>query len=94
MSTKTGEFGPSEGVIYKKSDRKEMTLEEHEVCCSLCNGWGEIYHKDDDSVFPCYRCKGHGKLDWVQNARGMVDVGGIAGTTLGYMWGSTGVHRT
>lgn len=80
LQEKTGDFGPSEGVIYKKADQKEIDLEEGEMVCTMCNGWGKVYHKHDDGIFQCSRCRGRGKLDWVENIVGVRGSSGIFGT--------------
>lgn len=91
----TGEFGPSEGVIYKKSDKKDMELKEGELVCSLCNGWGKVYHKDDDGIFQCPRCKGRGKLDWVENIMGIKVPDGVYGTGVsGFYFKGQFTHGT
>ena len=47
-------------------------LKEDEVICSRCSGIG---HKEEDRLgvdlfFPCIKCSGFGKLDWVENVTG------------------------
>jgi len=58
-----------------------LDLEEGELICDTCNGWGVIQKRKGEWPYTqpyvrsywvkdCEKCNGAGKLDWVENAVG------------------------
>lgn len=48
---------------------KQIKLNPGEVLCDKCNGKGRITYSKHFSE-TCYKCKGVGKLDWIENIVG------------------------
>ena len=68
-------------VIDRKNERIE--LEEGELICSDCNGWGVVHREEGVGEWPydkpyyrnkwiknCEKCKETGKVDWIENVVG------------------------
>lgn len=51
-----------------------MDLNPGDVLCTECDGEGAIHssHPDGASMV-CDKCKGYGKLDWIENVTGVKD---------------------
>ena len=45
-----------------------MKLEPGEYVCDNCEGTGKLPVNINRQSFPCWRCGGDGKIDWVTNA--------------------------
>jgi len=65
--------------------KKDIELEEGELICSDCNGWGVVHREEGVGEWPydkpyyrnkwiknCEKCKETGKVDWVENVVGKV----------------------
>lgn len=59
--------------IYSRSKpNTQVSLDESigEVLCDECNGWGNLYSKDESHLVRCQKCWGIGKLDWIERVVG------------------------
>ncbi len=57
---------------------KIKPFKQHHTKCNLCEGTGVVYYKKEDSTElngemsrrKCYKCKGEGQFDWIENIVG------------------------
>jgi len=55
--------------IYNELHSKLIEVLEGESICNECNGMG-LHHDPQTYIGICMKCKGAGKLDWIQKAMG------------------------
>ena len=59
-------------TFYKnRSWYNYITILPGEEICPICRGIG--VKPGNSSIDLCYRCKGEGKIDWIQKAMGVMD---------------------
>ncbi len=53
---------------YNSWTEKTIKLLPGEEICPVCKGKGvkKYFGPNDDWMFPCKKCKGEGKVDWIQ----------------------------
>jgi len=76
----------------------KLNKEMGEIICPKCNGTGDQTNFKDDLpnygyLFPCTKCQGSGKLDWIETVVGKEESSGIIDTGLTNSY-TTGVGFT
>lgn len=80
---------------FKNSPIEEKELEEGEVLCDVCNGFGYDNNPNFGPIV-CKKCQGIGKLDWIERIVGRKEItpySGVSGVaSYSGMSGSPGVY--
>jgi len=65
-------------IIHEKECPSITDLEDGEMVCRFCNGWGVVWTKSclisdithSGYITPCPVCNSKGKIDWIENITG------------------------